>query len=132
MADTEPTLTVTLPLPVTTRRIADLIVGAFEGGSGYWLNGARLLHGEAVARPWYSCAAFYALPDWRMRLTFDNPHEGPDTATADVGPAELVAGLASMAEKSPAHFADWLADNDDAATSDVFIQYVIFGEVIYG
>lgn len=132
MADTDPTLTVMLPLPISTRRIADMIVGAFEGGSTYWLKSARLLRGEPIDSPWYNCAAFYALPDWRMRLTYANPHDGPDIATCEVGPPELLAGIASMAAKSPKHFADWLADNDDACTSDVFIQHVIFGEIIYG
>lgn len=37
-----------------------------------------------------------------------------------------------MAEKSPRHFADLLSEDDDATTHDVFIQHVLFGEVIYG
>lgn len=37
-----------------------------------------------------------------------------------------------MATESPRHFGDLLSENDDAATHDVFIQHVLFSEVIYG
>lgn len=37
-----------------------------------------------------------------------------------------------MAEKDPRHFGDLVSENDDADTHDVFIQHVLFGEVIYG
>lgn len=37
-----------------------------------------------------------------------------------------------MAEKDPVHFDDLLGESDDAITHDVFMQHVIFGEIIYG
>jgi hypothetical protein len=41
-------------------------------------------------------------------------------------------GLNLMAKKYPEHFADFLEENDDAITADVFLQLCLFGEVIYG
>jgi hypothetical protein len=40
--------------------------------------------------------------------------------------------LALMAEKEPRHFGDFMGENDDATTSDVFLQLCLFGEVVYG
>jgi len=41
-------------------------------------------------------------------------------------------GVKIMAEKYPRHFGDWIAENDDATTGDVFLQCCLFGEVVYG
>jgi len=41
-------------------------------------------------------------------------------------------GLKLMAEKSPKHFSDFLTENEDGYTGDVFLQYCIFGKLIYG
>lgn len=37
-----------------------------------------------------------------------------------------------MQEKYPQHWADIINESDDANTADVFLQCVVFGEVIYG
>jgi len=37
-----------------------------------------------------------------------------------------------MAEKYPRHFHNFLEENDDAETGDVFIQCCLFGEIVYG
>ena len=41
-------------------------------------------------------------------------------------------GLKVFAEKSPYQFGEWLLDNDDSITGDVFLQCCLFGEVKYG
>lgn len=45
---------------------------------------------------------------------------------------KIQAGLNVMMEKYPTHFANFLNDNTDAITGDVFLQCCAFGEVIYG
>lgn len=37
-----------------------------------------------------------------------------------------------MPVKYPRHWADVLAENDDATTGDVFLQCCLFGECIFG
>jgi hypothetical protein len=44
----------------------------------------------------------------------------------------MVRGLQLMADKYPNHFADFMQENDDATTSDVFLQLSVFGELIFG
>jgi hypothetical protein len=46
--------------------------------------------------------------------------------------AAIDRGLAIMAEKYPRHFGDFIADNEDSITGDVFIQCCLLGDVIYG
>jgi hypothetical protein len=41
-------------------------------------------------------------------------------------------GLEIMAEKYPRHFNDFVDEQDDAITGDVFIQCCVLGDVIYG
>ena len=46
--------------------------------------------------------------------------------------SNLQQGLAIMAEHYPHHFNNFIEENEDAITGDVFLQCVVFGEVIYG
>ncbi len=41
-------------------------------------------------------------------------------------------GLQLMADKHIRHFSDFIAENDDAITGDVFLQCCLFKDVIYG
>jgi len=43
-----------------------------------------------------------------------------------------LVGLALMAEKYREDFADFLSQDDDANTSDIFLQLALYGEVIFG
>jgi hypothetical protein len=41
-------------------------------------------------------------------------------------------GLQVMAERYPKHFADFIAENDDGDTGDVFLQCAVLGQLVYG
>ena len=41
-------------------------------------------------------------------------------------------GLTVMAKKYPKHFADFINEDYDQTTGDVFLQCCLFGDVIYG
>lgn len=134
-----------IPVPVTVNvkldAVTNLIVSALEGGSSYWLRQYGYLHGDGreidggrvdgYEGPAYSVGEFWADGN-RVRFTYDNPGEGEDLLTKDVGLAEIISGLNTMASKYGSHFSDVMTENDDAITADVFIQCVIFGEIIYG
>jgi hypothetical protein len=62
----------------------------------------------------------------------DKDDEGESTGRKVFGLADLAKGLQTMAEKYPRHFADFVAENDDADTGDVFLQCVVLGDVVYG
>lgn len=114
-------------------KITNAIIGAFEGGSTYWLREADYVYRpEGVeGNPLYAEDQFWA-KGGKMKLSYDDPDNEEERAAKEVSLIEIKQGLRSMAEKDPRHFGDLVSENDDAATHDVFIQHVLFGEVIYG
>jgi hypothetical protein len=57
---------------------------------------------------------------------------GGDRARHEVSREMIDLALQAFATQEPRHFADWLAENDDAETADVFLQLCVFGKTIYG
>ena len=47
-------------------------------------------------------------------------------------PKAVLTGLTIMAEKYPKHWADFLEEDGDNDTADVFIQCCVLGDVVYG
>jgi len=43
----------------------------------------------------------------------------------------LQRGLTIMAERYPSHMSDFINENEDAVTGDVFIQCALLGEIVY-
>lgn len=129
--------TVLVSYKVSPRRIADLMVSAIEGGSNYWLRGGGIYlesPGDVAPDdthdgPWYDNPRRYEDPDLCLKVVEDD--DGAETDHL-VRQADITRGLQLMAEKSPDHFADIINENDDAITADVFLQYVTFGEIVYG
>jgi pimeloyl-ACP methyl ester carboxylesterase len=52
----------------------------------------------------------------------DDPFASPHTAE----------WLHLMPQVAPEHWADFLTENEDAETGDVFVQLCLLGEVVYG
>ncbi len=124
------TLTVTVPLQVPVGRIKDLLTSAFEGGSNYWVEVAERL-GEAKDRKqaeFLSDAPFVKNGCLRIKDNLDMDGEKWFLLTPQI----LVEGLKVMAHKYPKAWTDFLNENDDAETADIFLQCVCFGDVIYG
>lgn len=126
----------TITATVGWDKIVNAIIGAIEGASGYWLREYDYLStpegfDTEKHNPRYASEEFWQ-KGGLMTLTYDNPNEGEDTASRHISESVIRTGLRTMAEKDPSHFGDLVSENDDAATHDVFIQHVLFGEVIYG
>ncbi len=118
---------------VPPQRIQDMVVGAFEGGSNYWLTGQVTL-----VKPWLTempkCGVvWYGNPErnifaeesFEVALETD---EGRKLLTRET----VQKGLELMATLHRDHFNDLVNENDDATTSDVFLQLCLFEEVVYG
>lgn len=131
-------ITVQATVEVPFDHITNAIIGAIEGGSVYWMNFFAPLATSADLRAelkaddkiWYAETEFWERGGG-ARIEFDKPTES-DPGFRNVGKAELVTGLNTMAAKAPKHFADLINENDDAITHDVFIQCVLFGEIVFG
>ena len=64
------------------------------------------------------------------RRIAEEDEERPVLAT--LNEEKIQEALDLMAEKYPRHYKDFVDENEDADTGDVFIQLFVFGEVIYG
>jgi hypothetical protein len=108
-------------------RVASLLVGAFEGGSNYWIDHVEVKAGPAVGRIWNERQPFYGAPFSGGSIVVQ-PLDDP-SVTLDR--AAIQRGLRVMPKKYPHHFADVVTEQDDATTADVFLQCCLFGKAVY-
>jgi hypothetical protein len=133
MNDNEPLISLMVPFHVTVERVKDLLTCAFEGGSNYWIESA-IRRGEATDRkkaPFLCDAPFVS--DGYLQVKEDGSEANHGMGGwFNINPETIKTGLTVFAQKHPKHFADFVNENDDAETGDMFLQCVCFGEVIYG
>lgn len=132
---TGPALTVTHEVPLS--RIADLICCAVEGGvNRYWMRIERTRKPrKPVAYVSPQDGKIYPHIDYALckggAITFRDTED----ATRPLMVLDLDAikrGLALMPKLTPRHWADFLSENEDASTGDVFVQLCLLGEIVYG
>lgn len=120
-------ITVNQKVTVPQERILDLLICGVEGGASYWMT---------VEGNWNA-----GKDGWlenkisKGTLNFSNrqaTEEGEGVKIRTIDKLSLEAGLQLMAKKYPKHFNDFMNDNEDADTGDVFLQLVVLGELIYG
>lgn len=142
MTDTKITIPVTFDIPL--ERVVNCIVGFIENGYSPWAHAflsnddpttvAALSSSKDEERTiWYARERFWQ-DKGSAHLRYDRAEdgEGEGKGSMNIGLVDLQRGLATMAEKAPDHFADLVRENDDAVTHDVFMQMVVFQEIIYG
>lgn len=122
-------------IEVADSRLADILVGAREGGSNYWMKQIKPLSGMALKKDpqisdfdaWYGDMIKNGFTIVQIEKHEDN---APDKY--EITNELICKGLQVMHDKYPAHYAAIVEENDDAETSDVFLQCCVFGELIYG
>jgi hypothetical protein len=87
--------------------------------------------GRRPESPWYADETFYAEPDFAIQIVHDGEIDATPTSK-NIARVDFDRGMDVMQEKYPQHWADIINESDDANTADVFLQCVVFGEVIYG
>lgn len=136
---------VTVTKTVTKRQVQNLLVGLFENGCSSWFLGvqARRLpdnlmrsdfkEGGKMQDPDCYFHPYQIIPvteGCALALTVENPLSDKPLKFW-MGPAEIRKGVEVMASKYPRHFQDWMEENDDAITSDIFGQCIVYGEEIF-
>lgn len=124
-------------IEITGQQVAAIMSTGLEGGYSPWLKSALWIkkpqfYEEQRITP-IMTGAFYE-GDFQIEFIFDDPDEEEGTFTGKklVGPKEMQAAIEKFSEESPSHFADWMLENDDADTGDVFLQYICLNDIIYG
>lgn len=149
---------INMTLELDVHRIADLLCSALEGGSNYWYEIERKEEPKAWTideRPVYATAEeaeaninthyahYYPFNEGGALYITDANADEPELKEAVRLDLEAINnGLQAWAMDAmrkqeertahPCHLADFIKDEGDAITADVFLQYCIFGKVIYG
>jgi len=119
-----------IEIEISEQRLADMLCSGMEGGINYW---AKIISYVAPTD-----LKFKIYPPEVFRHVDYPMSGGCVTLQTEEGESymltkpKLLAGLETMSKVAPKHFANWLAERDDAETGDVFIQCCLFGKVIYG
>lgn len=116
------------------QRVSDLLCCALEGGSNYWYTISKFVEPSKIEFRTNGEEIFkhldYPLNKGGQLLIEDL--EGDATLRGVVDLPNIEKGLRIMKDKYPRHFDDYMKENEDAITGDVFLQCVCFGEVIFG
>ena len=118
---------------ISDDKIANMLVSAFEGGSNYWCRIDKFNKPPGTPFKFKGDTEIYRHASYPVseggslliKDTTDGKNYTLDNET-------IVNGLKIMATKYPKHFADFLNDNDDADTGDVFLQCCLLKDVKYG
>jgi len=131
---TQPTMSFSTKHEVTLEQISNLLCSAFEGGSNYWYIIEKFIEPKELSFRTDKDQVFrhldYPLNEGGALIIGDMEDEDSEPKRLDL--KAIQKGLQVMAKKYPKHMADFLNDNDDADTGDVFLQCCIFGDAIYG
>lgn len=119
-------------------RVADLLCGAFEGGSNCWyeiiknksVKGTPV--NDQMAKEWnrYFHVA-YPLSKGGSLCIVDYHEDEEDREEFTLNLASIENGLSLWASERPQDFVNFISENDDASTSDTFLQYCLFGEIVF-
>lgn len=130
---------ITITQEISLERIHDMLVSALEGGSNYWYMIEKKIEPKKWEFDTFKEDKTHYLGDYPLNLggalivTNERGLEGDDElVTKRLGMGAIQKGLELMAKKEPKAFADFMQENDDAETADIFLQLCVLGEVIYG
>lgn len=129
---------ITTKVEVTPRRIADLMVTAIEDGIGYWCKSVKLLDPDKklFKAPWYDDERLYIETDRTILIEIKelDPHKD-NAGIYQLDLEKMKRGFELMQEfGKPKGYCwrDFINENEDANTADVWFQLAVFGEVVYG
>lgn len=141
---------------ITVEMCWDLLCGAFEGGSNYWVSHIELSGDtEDLRKEWHqkfsqrakgieytyeNSKLGWVLEHQMYRYSHQIPFltdqhlkvfvDGEDDAHI-LDMDAIQSGIDCM-KGGRRHKVDWYSENWDAITADAFLQYCLFGKVVYG
>lgn len=119
---------------IEDRRVADLLCCAFEGGVDYWCTITDYIEPPLPAVSAWGEDEIYKHIDYPLSggavICRETETEGASDLRLDR--AALERGLYLLANEAPRHWHDFVNENEDAATGDVFVQLCLLGEIVYG
>jgi hypothetical protein len=121
---------------VPEEEIASLIISAFEGGSNYWYEIKDFVEPSVVtyrtdAEQIYKHVDYPMSPEGALVIT---SLEEPERKPARLNLRTIQSGLVllSQSKEYAHHWRDIVKGDCDQITGDVFLQFCLYGEVLYG
>lgn len=140
---TTPIVGVPVILAFPHQRIADMVTTALESPVGDWLKRAIVVRTAIDSKPldnhfpWYSQGAYWTQPAAALECTVENPvndhsgwNKGKNLRMEDFQLALILMATAKDGAYAR-HFADFLGNNEDANTADLFMQLAVYGEEVF-
>lgn len=141
----KPGFTITIKQEITRQNIGDLLCSAFEGGSNYWYR-IEELHapisyeynsGEDLGKQpgYYKQIDFPLNPGgYAIISDYNGLDQGGKMRKERLDLDSIQRGLEAFANSSTYahHWRDFISEDTDATTADVFLQFCLFGDVVYG
>ena len=129
--------TATIQIPVTREMLSNILCCAFEGGSNYWIGGAKYTQGKQSNEPLNE--EFYAPKGFVIELkdAEDGKWFAKKAEEYNYRPLteeSLIQGITLYFSKDRGQYA-WKWDDDcsmDADSADQVVQLAVFGEVVFG
>jgi len=143
MSEPSQVFEVTITYKVSEERVRDLLVSAFEGGSNYWYMIERHDYGKYTEKDFETGGEFYNpeypgmdhyllpfVPGCGLIISDSVDDERKDEHRLDR--ESILKGLTLMEQNWPRHWGNFVTENDDAETADVFLQLCLLGDIVYG
>jgi len=130
-------MTIEVNLKISTEVLEDIFVTALEGGSNYWYflseDAVKKIR-EAVPKsedPYLSTSILKAiLKGVEVPI---NDAEDEDEVIGEISLKTMLARLQKLADsKNNSALINHIDGNGDADTADIVLQYLAFGEIVYG
>ena len=110
-----------------------LLVGAWEGGSNYWIESVEIgglpEKKTIVSSDYFPSFQLVPFLGGHLKVQLD---EECDNEVYELNLEKIKQAIVLMRNHYNGHYCDWVEQNDDAATSDVFLQLCLFNEIIFG
>lgn len=110
--------------------LKSLLCSAFEGGSNYWIDSVELSKKPSKSYDWLHEVPFDTKGELKIALSKEG--KGSLIEFHFLNLSKIQKGIEIMHNKYPRHYADFISENADAITADVFLQCCLFGETIFG
>lgn len=125
--------TIEVKQEVKLERVADLLTNSIEVASKYWSEIVSFNEPKELTFR-TSDAVIYKHIDFPLNeggaVVMKDTEDG-EGAPVTIDLERIKQGLQIMATKFPNHFGDFMAEEDDNTTADVFLQCVMLGDIKY-
>lgn len=110
----------------------DLLVTALEGGSNYWYYLPDLSMTEKYQSPELSTSEVIWKAVTKKRVIPVHDAENEEEKLGELSMEQIKIGEELMKKNAPEHWMNANDENWDAETADVWFQFVVMGELIFG